>query len=77
MKRKKRKRTAEEIAHSASVQQALLERLAYYEAKLEEERTGVPVEPVIRAPTSDEVRERLRGWIEHHRARLEAEHGAG
>jgi predicted metal-dependent phosphoesterase TrpH len=51
--------TPEAIASNAEIQQRLLERLAYHEAKLEEARTGVPVEPKIRIPTSEEVRAQL------------------
>jgi hypothetical protein len=68
--KKTRRRTPEEIARSAEIQQKLLERLAYHEAKLEEARTGVPVEPKIRIPTSEEVRERLLARIAYHEARL-------
>ena len=51
--------TPEATASRAEIQQRLLERIAYHEAKLEEARTGVLVEPKIRVPTSEEVQAQL------------------
>jgi hypothetical protein len=56
-------------------QRLLLERIAYPEAKLEEARTGVPVEPKIRVPTSEEARKKLRARIADRDARLREERG--
>jgi hypothetical protein len=62
MAKKRKKRTGlspEWYARHERTQRLLLERIAYHEAKLEEARTGVPVEPKIRVPTSEEVRAQL------------------
>lgn len=56
-------------------QRLLLERIAYHQAKLEEARTGIPVEPKIRVPTSDEARAKLLARIEYHEARRARERG--
>ena len=69
MKKKKRRRTPEEIARSAELHRQLLERVAIREAKIEEARTGRPVEPKIRMLTREELEERVRYWFAHRGAR--------
>ena len=75
MKRKRPKRTPEEMARSAELQQQLLERVAIREAKLEEARTGRPVEPKVRMLTSEELAERVRRWLASDEARRREQGG--
>jgi hypothetical protein len=82
MKRKKPKRTPEEIARSEEVQHDLLERIAFHEQRLEDElarnegrapRKLPPPQP----PTSEEVRRLLLERIDYHESRLDEERRAG
>ena len=56
-------------------QRLLLERIAYHQAKLEEARTGVPVAPKIRVPTSTEAHTKLQARIAYREARRGRERG--
>jgi hypothetical protein len=58
-KRKTGRLSPEWYERHERTQRLLLERIAYHEAKREEARTGIPVEPKIRVPTSEEVRAQL------------------